>query len=121
MRSPLQTIFKKAILNSHCSLGLDGSLSPGPTGSGVVKAGTKGEKARGGLDFHLLARGTERSYSTGYLVNLDQHTLGLVGDNVKKSNFSLGLDTLVTHAKRIFDQVCVAVFGSVSPLMRFFS
>ena len=74
-----------------------------------MKAGTKGEKARGGLDFHLLARGTERSYSTGYLVNLDQHTLGLVGDNVKKSNFSLGLDSLVTHAKRIFDQVCLAV------------
>ena len=65
---------------------------------------TKAEK-RGGLDFHSLARGTDKSYSTGYLVNLDQHTLGLVGHNYKKSNFDLGLTSLITHTKRMFDQV----------------
>ena len=65
---------------------------------------SKAEK-RGGLDFHSLARGTDKSYSTGYLVNLDQHTLGLVGHSFDKSNFDLGLTTLVTHTKRIFDQV----------------
>ena len=65
---------------------------------------TKAEK-RGGLDFHSLARGTDKSYSTGYLVNLDQHTLGLVGHNYKRSNFDLGLTSLITHTKRMFDQV----------------
>ena len=34
---------------------------------------------RGGIDFLSLSKGTERNYTTGFLVNLDFDLLSLIG------------------------------------------
>ena len=56
---------------------------------------------RGGLDFFALARGTERSYSTSYLINVDPDLLSLVELDNKSIN-DLVLSALIGHTKRIF-------------------
>ena len=65
----------------------------------------KVSNVRGGLDFHVLSRGSERSYSTGYLVNLDQDTMGLCAGTVKESVFNMSKNILIAHTKRVLDQI----------------
>ncbi len=56
---------------------------------------------RGGLDFYTLARGTERSYSCTFLVNLDPDLLSLCSRE-DASTLDLARDALISHTRRIF-------------------
>ena len=56
---------------------------------------------RGGLDFYTLARGTERSYSCSFLVNLDPDLLSLCSRE-DASTLDLARDALISHTRRIF-------------------
>ena len=56
---------------------------------------------RGGLDFFALARGTERSYSTSYLINVDPDLLSLSTTSVYEGC----LKALIGHTHRIFNLI----------------
>ncbi len=56
---------------------------------------------RGGLDFYTLARGSEKAYSTSFLVNLDPDLLTLCSRE-DATTLDLARDALIAHTKRIF-------------------
>ena len=60
---------------------------------------------RGGLDFNILARGNEKSYSTSFLVDLEPDLLTLCSTGKKETPFDLSKKVLVGHTKRIFKQL----------------
>ena len=59
---------------------------------------------RGGIDFFALARGSERSYTTSFLINLDPDLLALCA-GTEASAYDFSVTALIGHVKRVFELV----------------
>ena len=59
---------------------------------------------RGGLDFFALARGSERSYSTSFLINLDPDLMALAAP-AHLSTYDLYMAAIIGHTQRIFSLI----------------